>query len=351
MRPLSRAEQSSLESHLEAGERLLWYVRPKLLPGKQTLLSLILIPLANWALAGVFCLLILGGPDVDPVAWCLCPFVVTIAAIVTLGLFWRCLNQITAFYAVTNQRALVIKPPLPFFGRRVSQYPLASNMVVEIVENRDGSGDVVLAYENVSPDALGRRPTLGFLRVPAVQSVASALESVSASFPPRNDAEHSRYLSWADPRNCLSKPDTFLRNIGVVMMLLGAGVFYGSTFLLEKPVDYFLHAERTVGVEVAAEKHADGNYIPLYEYKLADGRVYRQRVDCGGYPEAHIPGRQVIILYFPDAPEEAMALWPQQMFGLGAFLGLWGLLFIGGGAGVFSAYKQNLRKYRSITEV
>lgn len=341
--PLSLHEQAVLGNELDATERLQWYVRPRSSSSWRDVRNAVLVSGANVIFAGVFWLLLLGGQEIDPLAWFIAGFVGFIAAGVILGLSSSMFNAGHSVYVVTNLRAMVLRPRFPFRGFRVQTYPLASNMMVEVVERNDGSGDIVFAYENTDPDVTGKRPPLGFLRINNVNAVADALAASAASFSPRTDAEHARYLNWADSQRFVRKPDKSLMLMASAMVLMGCAAFYRSTFLLEKPFYYLLHAERTVGRVVEVQKKEKDAFLPIYEFRTSQGSVFRQKVENTEYFNEPLLGLETTILYFADAPEQAMALCPRTMFGTGAFLSFWGLVFMSGGCLGLCAYRQQMR--------
>ena len=349
-RPLSVREQAILDKELDAAERLQWYVRPRSLSGLRDVRNVALVSGASIIFAGVFWLMLLGGQEIDPFAWFAAAFVGLIAAGVILGLNSSLFNDCHSVYMVTDKRALVLRPRFPFRGFRVQTYPLASNMIVEVVERSDGSGDIVLAYENTAPDVTGKRPPLGFLRVNDVNAVADALAASSEPFSPRTDAEHARYMNWADPQCFVRKPDKSLALMTSAMVLMGCAAFYRSTFLLEKPLHYLLHAERTAGRVVAAQIKDKDAFQPIYEFRTAQGSVFRQKVENTEYFNEPQLGLETTILYFADAPEQAMALCPRTMFGTGAFLSLWGLIFMTGGCLGVLAYRQQVTAWSRLHE-
>ncbi|MBR1982314.1 MAG: DUF3592 domain-containing protein [Akkermansia sp.] len=349
-RPLSFHEQTVLDKELDATERLQWYVRPRSLPGRREVRNAVLVSGANIIFAGVFWLLLLGGQEIDPLAWFISCFVGLIAAGVILGLSSSMFNACHSVYVVTNMRAMVLRPRSPFCGFRVQTYPLASNMIVEVVERSDGSGDIVLAYENSAPDVTGKRPPLGFLRINHVNAVADALAASAEPFSPRTDAEHARYMNWADPQCFVRKPDKSLALMTSATVLMGCAAVYGSTFLLEKPLHYLLHAERTVGRVVAAQIKDKDAFQPIYEFRTAQGSVIRQKVENTEYFCEPQLGLETTILYFADAPEQAMALCPRTMFGTGAFLACWGLMFMTGGCLGLLAYRQQVAAWSRLHE-
>jgi len=347
-RPLSVREQAILDKALDAAERLQWYVRPRSLSGRCDVRNVALVSGVSIIFAGVFWLMLLGGQEIDPFAWFAAGFVGLIAAGVILGLNSSLFNDCHSVYMVTDKRALVLRPRFPFRGFRVQAWPLASNMMVEVVERSDGSGDIVLAYENTAPDVVGKRPPLGFLHINNVNAVAEALAAVAAPFSPRTDAEHVRYMNWADPQQYVRKPDKSLMLVAAVMVLMGCAAFYGSTYLLEKPLYYLLHAERTAGRVVAAQKKEKDAFQPIYEFRTTQGSVFRRKVENTEYFNEPQLGLETTILYFADAPEQAMALCPRTMFGTGAFLSFWGLMFMTGGCLGLRAYRQQMRAWNSL---
>lgn len=163
-----------------------------------------LLVMSGFCVGGLlFLVLLLGGQEQDGLMTAVAVFVSLWLALGLVIPFLILLNRRLDVYAVTKRHAVVLKSRLPLPGGEAALYPLASNMVVEVVERANGCGDIVLAYESTSPDALGKRPPKGFLRVPHLESVLEALQQAAAAFPPRTDAVHSRYISWSDPRNSL----------------------------------------------------------------------------------------------------------------------------------------------------
>lgn len=345
-RPLNHVEQRVLQDRLPEGERVLWYIRPQRGPLRKELVGWSLILLAFCAFGGFFLLLTLGQEEKSTLSWILAGFVCLwlLAGLLIPGL--TIFNRRRSFYAVTQHHAVIVKSqcPLPW---EVKLFPLATNMVVEVVERANGGGDIVLAYENTAPDAAGRRPRIGFLYLQQVEPVLAALQAAAAEFPPRKDVEHSRYLAWADPRSSIQRPEKCWKIISVVMMLAGAGALYAAMVLAEDSLHYFLHAERTVGKVVRAERDGDG-YRPIYEYTVADGRRFCQSVKCSECFSNNPVGQETELMYFTDAPEQAHALCPVPMFALPLFLGLWGLFFLSGGCLAWKTERRQERAWRAL---
>lgn len=330
VRPLSRRDRETLSRVLHPDETVLWYVRPQWLPDFKELQRLLLIPVAFSAFASLFLLVTLGHREKDFFSLLVAVFVVLWLLAGLLVPVLKLINRRRTFYAVTNERALVVKARCPLPGRKTESYPLASNMVVQVVRGRKDGGDIVLAFENTTPDSAGRRPRYGLLHLPQLESVLTALQAAAASFPPRTDVEHSRNLAWANPHSSVRPPEKCWRVIAVVMAVAGALALYASFALAEEPLDYFLNAERTVGRVVRAERHGE-SFFPVYEYSAADGRLFCQEVKHAETFRSNPVGLETVLLYFPEAPEDAYALCPVNLFAAPLFLGLWGAMFLTGG--------------------
>lgn len=342
VRPLSRGDREALCRVLHPDETVQWYVRPQWLPDFKELQGLVFIPVAFSAFASLFLLITLGRQEKDFLCWLLTVFVVLWLLAGLLIPVLKLLNRRRTFYAVTNERVLVVKARCPLPGRKTESYPLAANMVVQVVRGRKDRGDIVLAFENTTPDSAGRRPRFGLLYLPQVDSVLTALQAAAASFPPRTDVEHSRNLAWANPGSSVSPPEKCWRVVAVVMSVAGALALYASFALGEKPLDYFLKAERTVGRVVRAELHGE-NFRPVYEYTAGDGRRFCQTVKHSEIFRSNPVGLETSLLYFPEAPEEAYALCPANLFGAPLFLGFWGILFLSGGCLLWESNRRQMQ--------
>lgn len=344
---LGEGEKVALRSVLSDGEAVRWYVRPRCIPEKKELQHWILLTLVMTIFSGFFILVSLGSQEVDTVGYLIASFCMLLVGLTLLIPVLTVVNRRRTFYAVTNRHAVVAKSRLPLPGWEMTLYPLASNMVVEIVERKGGRGDIVLAYENTAPDAFGRRPRLGFLNLSDMGSVLEALQTTAAAFPPRTDAEHSRSLSWADPRSSVQPPEKCWGVISVVMIVGGTLALYAGISLAEEPLEYFLKAERTVGKVVRAEKDGDA-YRPIYEYTVADGRRYCREVKDAELFQNNPKGRETVLLYFADAPEEAHALSLVNLFAVPLFLTCWGLMFLSGGCLTAKSYRYQKRVWGGI---
>ena len=346
LRPLNQSEQQVLKRFLAADERVVWYVRPQHKPLRKEMVGWSLISVAFGGFAGFFLLLTLGHQEKSHLDWILGAFVSLWLLVGLLIPVLTLLNRQRTFYAVTQRHAVLVKAqwPLP---RSVKLYPLAANMVVEVVERSGGGGDIVLEYENTAPDAAGKRPRIGFLYLAQLEPVLAALQSAAAAFPPRKDVAHSRNLAWADPRSSVQPPQKCWKILSVVMMLAGAGALYAAMVLAEVPVRYVLHAERTVGKIVRAERDGD-SYRPVYEYTVSDGRRFRQPVKCTEYFSNNPVGQETVLLYFADAPEQAHAFCPATLLALPFFLGFWGLGFLTGGCLAWKAERRQERAWREL---
>ncbi len=113
----------------------------------------------------------------------LLPFWLVSAAFVMSPWRNRTVEQRT-LYLVTNRRAVVLAPS--FFRLRPTQkdYPLVPDMIREVKERADGSGDVVLDYEERSTKHGSYMEPVGFLRVPQVSRVAAILREQMPKPPP-----------------------------------------------------------------------------------------------------------------------------------------------------------------------
>lgn len=357
--PLSPAEQRFLQQHLQSGEQLLWYVRPRGSFSGAEWRNVLLVMSGFCAGGLLFLVLLLGGQEQDGLMTAVAVFVLVWLALGLLIPLLILLNRRRGVYAVTNRHAVVLKSRLPLPGCGAELYPLASNMVVEVVERADGSGDIVLAYESTSPDALGKRPAKGFLRVPHLEPVLAALQQSAAMFPPRTDAEHSRYVSWSDPRNSLRPAEKGVKVLSVVMLLLGGAALYGGLTLGQEPLRYLLQAERAVGTVVRAEREVrevreeSGSshrsyYHAVYDYTV-NGQRYCQRVEGSElFTERPPQGMLATLLYFADAPQEVRVLNLRQLIGLPLFFCVWGAFFLIGGALAWNTECRKAKKYREL---
>lgn len=358
-RPLTPVERQLLQQSLSSGEQILWYVRPLGRFSAAEWRSVLLVMSGFCAGGLLFLVLLLGGQEQDGLMAAVAVFVLVWLALGLVIPFLILLNRRRGVYAVTNRHAVVLKSRLPLPGREVALYPLASNMVVEVVERADGSGDIVLAYESTSPDALGKRPPKGFLRVPQLEPVLAALQQAAAAFPPRTDAEHSRYVSWSDPRNSLRPAEKGVKVLSVVMLLLGSAALYGGLTLGQEPLRYLLQAERTVGKVVRTEREEREDreeagpshrsyYHAVYDYTL-NGQRYCQRVEGSElFTERPPLGMQATLLYFADAPLEVRVLNLRQLIGLPLFFCVWGAFFLIGGALAWNTECRKAKKYREL---
>ncbi len=316
-----------------------------------------LLVMSGFCVVGLlFLVLLLGGQEQDGLMTAVSVFVLVWLALGLAIPFLILLNRRRDVYAVTNRHAVVLKSRLPLPGGEAALYPLASNMVVEVVERANGCGDIVLAYESTSPDALGKRPPKGFLRVPHLESVLEALQQAAAAFPPRTDAEHSRYISWSDPRNSLRPAEISVKVLSLVMLLLGSAALYGGLTLGQEPLRYLLQAESTVGKVVRTEREEREEagsslrsyYHAVYDYSV-NGQRYCQRVEGSElFTERPPLGMQATLLYFADAPQEVRVLNLRQMIGLPLFLCVWGAFFVIGGTLAWNTECRKAKKYREL---
>lgn len=358
-RPLSLAERQLLQQSLSSGEQILWYVRPLGCFSVAEWRSMLLVMSGFCAGGLLFLVLLLGGQEQDGLMVAGAVFVLVWLALGLVIPFLILLNRRRDVYAVTNRHAVVLKSRLPLPRGEAVLYSLAANMVVEVVERANGSGDIVLAYESTSPDALGKRPPKGFLRVPHLDAVLEALQQAAAAFPPRTDAEHSRYVSWSDPRNSLRPAEKGVKVLSVVMLLLGGAALYGGLTLGQEPLRYLLQAERAVGTVVRTEREDREDredagssyrtyYHAVYDYTL-NGQRYCQRVEGSEqFTERPPLGMQATLLYFADAPLEVRVLNLRQLIGLPLFLCVWGAFFLIGGALAWNTECRKARKYREL---
>lgn len=347
VRPLSLADRKTLCRVLHPGETVQWYVRPLWLPDVREFQRWNVISVAFAAFGLLFLLVALGRQENDFFSLLTAGFVVLCLSVGLLIPFLTMVNRFRTFYAVTNERVLVVKSLCPLPVRKTEPYPLASNMVVQVVRGRKGRGDIVLAFENTAPDSAGGRPRRGLLRLPQVEPVLVSLQTVAASFPPRTDVEHSRSLAWADPHSSVRAPEKCWRVISMVMPPVGALALYAAFALAEKPLDYFLHAERTVGRVVRAERDGE-SFLPVYEYSVQDGRRFCQSVKHSEIFRSNPVGQETVLMYFPEAPEAAYALCPVNLFVAPLFLGLWGLMFLSGGSMLWESNRRQLKIWREM---
>lgn len=358
-RPLTPAERQLLQQSLSSGEQILWYVRPLVRFSVAEWRSVLLVMSGFCAGGLLFLVLLLGGQEQDGLMAAVAVFVLIWLALGLVIPLLILLNRRRDVYAVTNRHAVVLKSRLPLPGCEVALYPLASNMVVEVVERTNGSGDIVLAYESSSPDALGKRPPKGFLRVPRLEPVLAALQQAAAAYSPRTDAEHSRYVSWSDPRNSLRPAEKGVKVLSVVMLLLGSAALYGGLTLGQEPLRYLLQAERTVGKVVRTEREEREDreeagsshrsyYHAVYDYTV-NGQRYCQRVEGSElFTERPPLGMQATLLYFADTPQEVRVLNLRQLIGMPLFFCVWGAFFLIGGALAWNTECRKAKKYREL---
>lgn len=358
-RPLTPAERHLLQRSLSSGEQILWYVRPQGSFSGAERRSMLLVMSGFCAGGLLFLVLLLGGQEQDSLMTAVAVFVLVWLVLGLLIPFLILLNRRRDVYAVTNLHAVVLKSRMPLPGREASLYPLASNMVVEVVERANGSGDIVLAYESASPNALGKRPPKGFLRVPHLEPVLAALQQAAAAFPPRTDAEHSRYVSWSDPRNSLRPAEKGVKVLAVVMLLMGSAALYGGLTLGQEPWRYLLQAERAVGTVVRTEREEREEreetgsshrsyYHAVYDYTV-NGQRYCQRVEGSElFTERPPLGMRATLLYVADAPQEVRVLNLRQLIGLPLFFCIWGAFFLIGGTLAWNTECRKAKKYREL---
>ena len=355
VQPLNEGDKAALAQSQAGGEPVLWYVRP---PGAfmRSEWRNVLTVVTGFCLGALlFLVLLQGGQESNGLADTLSVFVLVWLALGLLIPVLMLLNRRRYVYVVTNRHAVVLKSRWPIPGREVELYPLASNMIVEVVERANGSGDIVLAYEMTQPDAMGKRPPKGFLRVPHLGAVLASLQQSATMFPPRTDAEHSRNVSWSDPRNSLQPVEKCWKVLSWVMPLMGAAALYGGLTVGQEAVHYLMSAERTVGTIVRTEREepdsmrdSSASYHAVYDYTI-NGQRYCQRVQGSEYFTKRPPlGMKATLLYFADAPQEVRVLNLRQLIGLPLFLCIWGFGFLTGGCWLWDSTRKQAKKYREL---
>lgn len=123
---------------------------------------------------------------------------------------------------------------------------------------------------------------------------------------------------------------------GVLYFFLLTGIVLGmwGLQLTLFYLDLMIWGERAEGVVVALKQTGDPQrrtrpYYPIVKYETLNGETVTFRYRAGHYPPIHAIGEEVYVLYFPEAPEEAVIDhgWLKWVGVAPLLLGGWGLVW------------------------
>ncbi|MBQ7023717.1 MAG: hypothetical protein IJN29_09045 [Akkermansia sp.] len=133
-------------------------------------------------------------------------------------------------YLMTNRRALVLAPSLFLLHPTQKEYPLEGGLIREVREAADGSGDVVLDYEERHSKNGVYYVPVGFMHVPQVRRVEEVmrdvlLEEMKAPLPTA-PAEDAAETSADEEQEKAPFPNIFLLIVGGVFLIVGGYQVY-----------------------------------------------------------------------------------------------------------------------------
>lgn len=133
-------------------------------------------------------------------------------------------------YLMTNRRALVLAPSLFLLHPTQKEYPLEGGLIREVREAADGSGDVVLDYEERHSKNGVYYVPVGFMHVPQVRRVEEVmrdvlLEEMKAPLP-TEPAEDAAETSADEEQEKAPFPNIFLLIVGGVFLIVGGYQVY-----------------------------------------------------------------------------------------------------------------------------
>lgn len=133
-------------------------------------------------------------------------------------------------YLMTNRRALVLAPTLFRLRPSLKEYPLEGGLIREVREAADGSGDVVLDYEERRSKNGVYYVPVGFMHVPQVRRVEEVmrdvlLEEMKAPLP-TEPAEDAAETSADEEQEKAPFPNIVLLIVGGVFLIVGGYQVY-----------------------------------------------------------------------------------------------------------------------------
>lgn len=298
----------------------------------------------------------------------LLPFVVL--GVVSLSFPWRYKRRMErTVYVLTNRRVLVLEPGM-LFGERMVAYPLQPNPVKKVHKKKDGSGDIVFAYEQRwkwHTRGSFRAPSpVGFLAVPQVEQVAQMIaEQVAATpaglpalpaVPPALGPLSTETDSWGNPvpqqpgRGALIGFGAVFSLFSLVFALLGVYLMRSEARFEAEGIKATatvvkVNAHRrtssgsrhrsgsgiTIRVGGSRKSRDSYSYYPVLQFTDAQGRVHVYESDTGS-TEYNFPlGHQLPITYLPHEPSEFRIDGEDNHIGI-IFTIAGGFMFLVGGA-------------------
>lgn len=141
---------------------------------------------------------------------------------------WR-LRTIAArsVYVLTNRRALVLAPSLFLLHPTQKEYPLEGGLIREVREAADGSGDVVLGYEERHSKNGVRYTPVGFMHVPQVRRVEEVMRDVLLEeMKQPQPIARAEGVAVAEAPATVPFPNIFLLIVGGVFLIVGGYQVY-----------------------------------------------------------------------------------------------------------------------------
>ena len=152
------------------------------------------------------------------------PFWLVSLAFITTPWMNRTVAQRTV-YLVTSKRAIVLAPTAFFLSPTQKDYPLVPDMIREVKSRPDGSGDVVLNYEEYTTKHGTHWEPVGFMRVPQVAPVVDVLRELMPSSPPPSPVQvqsgEQKPFVLSDEERPVEFPNLLTLLVGCFFMLIG----------------------------------------------------------------------------------------------------------------------------------
>ena len=169
------------------------------------------------------------------------PFWLVSAVFISLPWLNRAVARRT-IYLLTNRRAVVLAPNY-LMRPTQTDYPLVPDMIQDVRVRPDGSGDVVLGYEECNTRHGTHLEPKGFMRVPQVQQVSAIVREYMPEPPPMPPPAAPEMWVPASAGGCGADDAPPAEFPNVLTLIVGGLFFVGGSVAVVKSVQQVLNGQ------------------------------------------------------------------------------------------------------------
>lgn len=144
-----------------------------------------------------------------------------------------------------------------------------------------------------------------------------------------------------------------MKKVFAVFCIIGSLLLVGAGFAAANSYSFKNSAIKVAGTVFELERQRSDDsfvYYPLVRFITSQGELVEFRSDVGSNPSAYHRGETVQLLYPADKPEHARINSFLSLWGLSAFLGAFGLIFMLIGSACLLVSRSKARKAAMIKE-